>query len=138
MENPFNPFYWFKSFKARMDKFYKAKNTMTRIQRENPKPEYYSAGIDPFTDLVNTGHCFIHHKIVDGEPVAEYNGRKLDIPFPDLMKDMLKFYPTPIVKERTDEDIRTELKAIAMFKPEVFKEFLKNDYERIINKDYGK
>lgn len=96
----------------------------------------YIFGVDPYDDLITTGSCFITHKLVDGKPVAEYKGRPLDVPFPDLMKDMLKFYPIPITKERTDEDVLTELKAIAMFKPEIFKDFLKNDYECIINKHY--
>lgn len=99
------------------------------VDKEEPF-QYFSVGTDPYTDLVNTGNCSITHKIVDGQPVCEYNGRSLDIKFPNLMKDMLKYYDTQIVKERTDEDIMMELKAINLFKPEVLKEF--------IDKHYGK
>ncbi len=102
--------------------------------KPSPRSETFHLAIDPFNDLVHTGRCYITHKIVDGEPVAEYNGRPMDVPFKGLLEDMLKYYPTP-PKEKTDEDFLIQLRAIAMFKPEVFKEFLKNDYERIINKD---
>lgn len=58
----------------------------------------------------------------------------MKIPFPSLIRDLVNYYPSPIVKEKTDEDWINELKAIAMFKPELFEKFLKEDYDRILNR----
>lgn len=95
----------------------------------------FIGGIDPYNEGTNDSQALIIRKGLNGESVVQYFGRPEGVLFPELIKDMLKYYPNLVVKERTDEDIRNELKAIAMFNPKILKDFLENDYERIINKE---
>lgn len=112
------------------------KSTTESVTVKLTKDNYYAAGIDPYcNDIVTEGSVAVLFREGTGENkgkmIAEYLGREkkeFEIPFHDLIKDMLKYYPTNIKKERTDEDVMMELKAIKMFKPHVLKDFIDNHY----------
>lgn len=114
---------------------YSIDETSKTITFRKPKSDaeiamYYSMGIDPHAPTSTDATAVMITRKRGDKLVAEYISKpKEGVAFPELLNELLQYYPADnIVKERTDEDVMMELKAIQMFRPNVLKEFIEKHY----------
>lgn len=85
--------------------------TVPKGQTDKPEPfQYFAAGIDPYKDLINDGSYAVllqeGEGVDKGKLIAEYLGRedrgkKWEVQFPELIKEMQQYYGDKfLVKEK--------------------------------------